>query len=128
MDMLASTLSLPSGATLPNRIAKAATSEALAHRRTGAVTQRLIDLYARWGRGGAGLLITGNVAIREDGRTEPGNVIIEDDRDREALARWAAAAQRNGAKVWMQLNHSGRQAARRITRQPVAPSVVPMHG
>src|SRR5688572_32653816 len=124
--MLASTLELPCGATLPNRVAKAATSEALADRRTGAPTSRLSNLYARWGRGGAGLLITGNVVIAREGRTEPGNVIIVDDRDREAHAHWAAAAQSNGAKVCMQINHSGRQAARRITSLPVAPSVVPM--
>jgi 2,4-dienoyl-CoA reductase-like NADH-dependent reductase (Old Yellow Enzyme family) len=126
--MLASTLELPCGASLPNRVAKAATSEALADRRTGAPTSRLSNLYARWGRGGAGLLITGNVVVAREGRTEPGNVIIVDDRDRDALAHWAAAAKSNGAKVWMQINHSGRQAARRITSQPVAPSVVPMKG
>ena len=126
--MLATSLDLPCGATLPNRIAKAATSEALAHRRTGAPTPRLSNLYGRWARGGAGLLITGNVAIDLEGRTEPGNVVIVDDRDRDELARWADAAHRGGAKIWMQINHSGRQAPRRITAQPLAPSSVPMQG
>lgn len=126
--MLATPFELPCGATLPNRIAKAATSEVLGDRRTGAPTTRLANLYARWARGGAGLLVTGNVVVDWDGRTEPGNVVIVDDRHADALTAWTDAVHREGAKIWMQINHSGRQATRRITAQPVAPSAVPMQG
>lgn len=59
---LAEKFTLPNGTVLPNRIAKAAMSEQLA-RRNGATSQKMIDLYSAWGRGGAGLLITGNVMI-----------------------------------------------------------------
>ena len=61
-NLLASPLTLPCGATLANRIAKTATSEALAteHMLPHAEHARL---YARWAAGGAGLLVTGNVMV-----------------------------------------------------------------
>jgi 2,4-dienoyl-CoA reductase-like NADH-dependent reductase (Old Yellow Enzyme family) len=124
---LSSPLTLPGGATLPNRLAKAAMSEALADR-AGGPTDGLIRLYERWGRGGAGLLITGNVIVDPDGRGEPGNVLVLDDRHRAGLTRWAEAAQAHGARLWMQLNHAGRQSPRNLTPRPVAPSAVPLRG
>lgn len=126
MTNLASPITLPSGATLPNRLAKAAMSEALADMATGAPTEELIRLYERWGRSGAGLLITGNVAVDPQGLGEPGNVVIVDDRHLAELTRWAATAQAHGARLWMQLNHAGRQSPRALSREPVAPSAVPM--
>jgi 2,4-dienoyl-CoA reductase-like NADH-dependent reductase (Old Yellow Enzyme family) len=128
-DPLASPLVLPSGVTLANRIAKTATSEALAARTTGRPDDRLVRLYERWGAGGAGLLITGNVVFDLDGRTEPGNVVLGSQRDdRAVLTRWALAAQARGARLVMQINHAGRQAPRRITRDPVGPSAVGVRG
>src|SRR5262245_25819747 len=111
---LAAPLELPCGATLKNRIAKAATSEALAHRAAGHVTDGLVRVYDRWGKGGAGLLISGNVIIDAAGRTEPGNVVLSLDGallpgGDPRLAAWARAAQAGGAQLWMQINHAGRQ-------------------
>jgi 2,4-dienoyl-CoA reductase-like NADH-dependent reductase (Old Yellow Enzyme family) len=128
MSLLASPLVLPSGVTLPNRLAKSAMSETLADLETNAPTEGLVRVYERWGRSGAGLLITGNVMIDPEGLGEPGNVLVVDDRHRAGLRRWAAAAQAHGAQLWMQLNHAGRQAPKRLTRRPVAPSEVPLHG
>ena len=68
-------LELPCGLTLPNRIMKAAMSEALAnseHSPDG----RLEQLYRTWGEGGYGLLITGNVMVDRTQLGEPGNVVI----------------------------------------------------
>lgn len=125
--MLETTLRLASGSTLANRIVKAAMSEVLSDP-TGAPTERLIRLYQRWGNSGAGLLISGHVIVDHRARAEAGNVVIEDDRDLPMLQRWAQAAQANGAQLWLQLNHAGRQSPRRISRQPVAPSAVAMQG
>lgn len=123
---LATPLALPCGATLRNRFAKSAMSEQLAER--SAPTADLVRLYERWGEGGAGLLITGNVMIDRRALGEPGNVVVDDERDLAALARWALAAQRHGAAAWMQLNHPGRQSPRHLSPEPVAPSAVPMEG
>jgi 2,4-dienoyl-CoA reductase-like NADH-dependent reductase (Old Yellow Enzyme family) len=113
---------------LPNRIAKAATSEGLADLRSGAPSDGLIRLYERWGRGGAGMLITGNVVFDWAAREAVGNVVVEDERHLPALRRWAGAAQAGDARLWMQISHAGRQAPRKVTRRSVAPSEVKLKG
>jgi 2,4-dienoyl-CoA reductase-like NADH-dependent reductase (Old Yellow Enzyme family) len=128
MSILATPLALPSGATLSNRLVKAAMSETLAEPGVHGPTDALVRLYERWGRGGAGLLITGHVIVDPTGLCEPGNVMVSDERHLPALRRWAAAAQGRGARLWMQLNHAGRQAPRGMTREPLAPSAVPLRG
>lgn len=120
-------LDLPCGAVLSNRIVKAAMSEGLASAE-GEPTERLCRLYRRFGKGGAGLLITGNAMIDRSGLGEPGNVLLGDERHLPALRSWAAAGQEDGARVWVQLNHAGRQSPRAISSTPVAPSPVPMRG
>ncbi len=94
----------------------------------GAPTDALIRLYERWGRSGAGLLITGHVIVDRDGRGEPNNVVIDGDRDLARYRAWASAGQAHGARLWMQLNHAGRQSPRRLSPTPVAPSAVAMAG
>jgi 2,4-dienoyl-CoA reductase-like NADH-dependent reductase (Old Yellow Enzyme family) len=125
---LSSPITLRSGAVLPNRIAKAAMSECLGDARTGAPTEALVRLYERWGKSGAGMLITGHVIVDPNGASEPGNVVVVDDRHLAMFERWARAAQAHGAKLWMQINHAGRQVPKRISVEPVAPSAVPMKG
>jgi 2,4-dienoyl-CoA reductase-like NADH-dependent reductase (Old Yellow Enzyme family) len=128
ISTLAKPLALPCGAVLPNRFAKSAMSENLADAWDAAPNERHVRLYARWGAGGAGLLLTGNVMIAMDGRSEFGNVVVEDERHLPLLRRWAEAAQAHGAQLWMQLNHAGRQAPRTMNRRPVAPSAIAVHG
>ena len=55
-------LQLPCGAVLANRIAKAAMTEGLSAGDNHA-NARFVELYRRWGEGGAALLITGNVLV-----------------------------------------------------------------
>ncbi|HET9622673.1 MAG TPA: NADH:flavin oxidoreductase/NADH oxidase family protein [Kofleriaceae bacterium] len=128
MSQLASPLTLPNGVTLKNRLAKSAMSEVLADPADHAPNDALVRLYERWGRSGAGLLITGHVIVDPNGLGEPGNVMITDDRHRAAFARWASAGQAHGAQLWMQINHTGRQAPKRLIKQPVAPSAVGLKG
>ncbi len=125
---LSDPLPLPCGVTLPNRIAKSAMSELLADRATGEPSDGLVRLYDRWATSGAGMLITGNVMVDGGAREAVGNVIVEDDRFLPQLSRWAETAQAGGAHLWMQISHAGRQTPKRATRQPVAPSAVPMKG
>lgn len=128
MSLLASPLTLRSSASIPNRLAKAAMSEVLGDPATGAPTDALVRVYERWGQSGAGLLITGHVIVDRAGLGEPGNVVIVDGRHLAGLRRWAEAAQAHGARLWMQLNHAGRQSPRKLSREPVAPSAVPLKG
>lgn len=116
-------VALPCGETLPNRLAKAAMSEQLGDR-ANRPTRALERLYARWGAGGCGLLLTGNVMVDRRHVGEPRNVVIEDERDLAGLRAWAAAGQRGGAKVWVQVNHPGRQAMAIAGSRPVAPSPI----
>ncbi|MBT0566350.1 NADH:flavin oxidoreductase/NADH oxidase family protein [Williamsia sp. CHRR-6] len=121
---LATPLSLPCGQVLPNRLMKSALSESLATE-ANSPDIRLERLYTRWGAGGFGLVVTGNVLIDRAHLGEPGNVVIEDDRDLDSLTRWAKTTKDGGSPIWMQINHPGRQANPYATRaQPVAPSAV----
>ncbi|MFH9825527.1 NADH:flavin oxidoreductase/NADH oxidase family protein [Streptomyces bobili] len=124
MQSLHGHLTLPNGQVLPNRIMKSALSEALADGRN-APDHRLEQLYRTWSRGGYGLIITGNVMVDRTQLGEPGNVVIEDDRDLAALTRWAATTKDAGIPTWVQLNHPGRQAnLLALGHTPVAPSPV----
>ncbi|WP_405476146.1 NADH:flavin oxidoreductase/NADH oxidase family protein [Streptomyces sp. NBC_00009] len=127
MTSLHDHLTLPNGQVLPNRIMKSALSEALADKRN-APDHRLEQLYRTWSRGGYGLIITGNVMVDRTQLGEPGNVVIEDDRDLAALTRWAAATKDAGIPTWVQLNHPGRQANMlALGHTPVAPSPIPLN-
>lgn len=120
-------LPLPCGQVLPTRIMKAAMSEALGDS-TNAPNGRLEHLYRTWSRGGYGLLVTGNVMVDRTQLGEPGNVVIEDDRDLAALTRWAKSTHDAGAPIWVQLNHPGRQSnPLALGHTPVAPSAVPLN-
>lgn len=120
-------LTLPNGQVLPNRVMKAALSEALADRRNGP-DRRLPQLYRTWSEGGYGLIITGNVMVDRTQLGEPGNVVIEDERDLEALTRWAEATKDSGIPTWVQLNHPGRQSnLLALGHTPVAPSPIPLN-
>ncbi|MFW1981853.1 NADH:flavin oxidoreductase/NADH oxidase family protein [Acinetobacter guillouiae] len=116
-------LTLACGITIPNRIAKSAMSEQLADRH-GSPTIDLQQLYAVWARGGTGLLITGNVMIDSRAFVEPRNVVLQDERFLQANKLWAQAAQANGSKIIMQINHPGRVAVLPLLKKPIAPSAV----
>ncbi|ENX42853.1 NADH:flavin oxidoreductase/NADH oxidase family protein [Acinetobacter sp. NIPH 2100] len=116
-------LSLACGTSIPNRIAKSAMSEQLADRH-GSPTTDIQQLYAAWARGGTGLLITGNVMIDHRAFVEPRNVVLEDEQFLQAHKLWAQAAQANGSKIIMQINHPGRVAVLPLLKKPIAPSAV----
>jgi 2,4-dienoyl-CoA reductase-like NADH-dependent reductase (Old Yellow Enzyme family) len=120
---LFSPLALRSGGTLRNRIAKAAMEENMAGS-AQLPDERLISLYGRWGEGGAGLLITGNVMVHAEALTGPGGVVLEEGAPLEPFARWAQAGKSGGAKIWMQISHPGRQVQARMPGVVWAPSAI----
>jgi len=123
---LQSRLKLPCGATLKNRIAKAAMTEGLADA-YGVPTKALENLYGLWSDGGAGTLLTGNIIIDRDHLERPGNVIIHGEPNAKlavALKSWAKTATRNGNALWAQLSHGGRQVMKIVNPNPKAASPV----
>ncbi len=125
---LATPLTLPCGATIPNRLAKAAMTEGLADAE-GRPTEDLERLYDLWSQGGAGMLLSGNIQIDRDHLERPGNVVIDAEPDADmktALARWAEAATVNGNHFWAQVSHAGRQTQANVNPHPKAPSAVPL--
>lgn len=119
-------LTLPCGVTLPNRLVKSAMTEGLADPLNRA-TDKHATLYRRWGKGGAGVLITGNVQVDHNYLERAGNIVIEGPQSPEQLAAlraMASAAAENGAHIWMQISHAGRQSPASVTKEPVAPSSV----
>lgn len=124
--MIEAPLTLPCGQVLPNRLAKAAMTEGLADPR-GRPSAELERLYAIWGKGGCGTLLSGNVHIDADHLERPGNVILDNSPDGamiDALRRWTAAAKGSGAQFWAQISHAGRQTMKPVNPQPKAPSAV----
>ncbi|MFF4229679.1 NADH:flavin oxidoreductase/NADH oxidase family protein [Streptomyces sp. NPDC001820] len=129
-EPLSAPLTLRSGITLANRLAKAATSEHLADRR-GAPTNQLVTAYRALAQSGAGLLISGNVMVDGTSLEAPRNVVIEDDSHNEELRRWAASTDGTEAKLILQLSHPGRQTMRGNVlpgrrQDVVGPSPVPL--
>ncbi|MFH8698830.1 NADH:flavin oxidoreductase/NADH oxidase family protein [Streptomyces chartreusis] len=108
LSELFSPLHLRSGQILGNRIVKAAMEGGMAG--AGQVPdERLRVLYRRWGAGGSGLLITGNVMVHAQALTVPGGLVLDDAVPLEPYAAWAEAGKAGGAAMWMQINHPGRQ-------------------
>src|ERR1700704_5020199 len=116
-------LDLPCGATLSNRLAKAAMSEGLADSGNHS-TPRLEMLYRRWAGSGAGLLFSGNIQVDRWHLERPNNVVIDDDSGRAQLASLAEAGTSQGAHFWAQLSHTGRQVSSYINPAPLSCSDV----
>ncbi|MFW5989200.1 MAG: NADH:flavin oxidoreductase/NADH oxidase family protein [Desulfosudaceae bacterium] len=125
-DRIQQSFSLPAGQVIKNRLMKSAMSEALGTT-DNHLTEGLITLYERWAGGGAGLLVSGNVMVDRKALGEPNNVVIEDEQDRDLLSAWARAGTRNDTRLWIQLNHPGKQVPKGLNAEAVAPSAIPFH-
>jgi len=124
--MLAFTpLTLPNGAVIPNRFAKAAMEENMGDQ-DHAPSAALIRLYRTWAEGEVGLMITGNVMIDRHAMTGPGGVVLESGEFADRFKAWSAAARSKGGHVWMQINHPGRQMPAALQQDTIAPSEVAM--
>lgn len=117
-------LRLPNGSELRNRLAKSAMSETLGTY-DNRPTPKLVTLYRRWAASGIGLIITGNIMVDRRALGEPGNVAIEDDTDLPLLQQWTRAATDQGAAIWAQLNHPGKQSPKGLNTENIAPSAIP---
>lgn len=112
----------------PNRILKSAMSEVLAVQGEHLPTEAHNRVYARWAKGGTGIIVTGNVMIDRAALGEPGNVVLEDDTHLGLFQAWAQSVHEADpqARLWMQINHPGKQSPKFLTPEPVAPSAIPL--
>lgn len=116
-------LLLPNGSELPNRIAKAAMEENMAA--SGHLPgEALLRLYRHWADSGCGMLLTGNVMVDSRAMTGPGGVALEANTPLEPFRQWAQAGKQAGAKMWMQINHPGRQVYAAMGGKALSPSDV----
>lgn len=124
--MLFQPFTFPNGITAKNRFFKSAMEEQLAQ--DSQPTPHLVQLYRTWAMGGAGVLVTGNVMVAENGKGSIDDVVLRDERSMAALQNWAQAGKQNGALIIMQINHAGKQSPKAVNREPLAPSAVPLVG
>jgi 2,4-dienoyl-CoA reductase-like NADH-dependent reductase (Old Yellow Enzyme family) len=125
---IASPLDLPCGASVKNRLCKAAMTEGLADASNRA-TGRHVTLYRRWADGGAGLLLTGNVQVDRRYLERAGNIVIDGSQEPAQLATLEALAEAGtagGTHLWMQISHAGRQTPKLVASEPVGPSDIPL--
>eukprot|EP01083_Nonionella_stella_P130726 396829_1 len=120
---LSSPFVLPCGVQLDNRIIKAPMTEQLSDANNDP-SDELIALYERWGKGGASVLVTGNIQVDRRFMEGPYNVAIDGQTSRARLREWAERAQKGGARLFAQISHAGRQCPRRVSSCPVAPSPI----
>ncbi|KAI0420134.1 NADH oxidase [Xylaria grammica] len=133
---LAEPITFPfSGRTASNRFLKAATSERLASfdeanlEARGIPSPELTTFYARFGRGGWGQILTGNIQISYTDLEAPGNAIIPPGSEFsgprfEAFAAIAAAGKSHGSLIVGQVSHPGRQAPAAVQPHPISASAV----
>ena len=124
--VLRSSLDLPCGAVLKNRLAKSAMSDSLGNG-GGDPTGAQVRLYERWAEGGTAVSIIGEVQGDPRFPEKPGNLVFGDSSDRHALRSLVTRAMIEGAHLWPQLGHAGALSHQPIS-QPKGPSAIDMPG
>ena len=118
--VLRSSLELPCGVILKNRLAKSAMSDSLANGE-GDPTTVQIRLYERWAEGGTALSIIGEVQGDPRFPEKPGNLVLGSNTNQQALQSLARRAVIEDAHLWPQLGHAGALSHLPIS-QPKGPS------
>ncbi|RCN47440.1 oxidoreductase, FAD/FMN-binding protein [Ancylostoma caninum] len=117
-----------------NRFLKASMTEKLSTwdsedlSRRGIPTQDLINVYDKWGHGGFGMILTGNVMVDPRNLESAGNPIICKENDsvelRKAFSKLANVSKYDGALVLAQISHAGRQTPLAVNAHPYSSSDV----
>lgn len=124
--ILQSSLELPCGAVLKNRIAKSAMSDSLGDG-TGHPTAEQNRLYQRWAEGGVAVSIIGEVQGSAGYAEKPGNLVLNESSDLDRFRELAKQGGENGTMLWLQLGHAG-ALAYAPTSNPKGPSTLDLPG
>ncbi|KAI1758449.1 NADH:flavin oxidoreductase/NADH oxidase [Xylaria castorea] len=128
-----------SGKTAPNRLMKGAMTERTSSwdpkdiQKRGVPSQDLVNMYQRWGEGGLGLILTGNVLLHYDHLEAPGNAIIPkgapfSGERFERFSDLGKQAKAHGSLIVAQLSHPGRQVPDAVQPHPISASDVQLEG
>lgn len=123
MNPINQPFTLPCGEVLKNRMAKAALTERLADP-SHLPNELHLKLYETWAKGGAGMLLSGNIMIDERYMESSGNISAHHLSPEEPFKKWTKTVTDYGNHFWAQLNHPGRQATIFSTLKPVSASDV----
>jgi 2,4-dienoyl-CoA reductase-like NADH-dependent reductase (Old Yellow Enzyme family) len=123
-----------SGRDAPSRFMKGAMTERLSSwdqrdiSKRGIPSKGLIKVYEEWGKGGYGIILSGNTMINPIDLEAPGNPIISKDLDTPeraaAFEEMAKVSKAHGSLYITQLSHGGRQVANIVNKHPVSASDV----
>ncbi len=125
-DILFSTLHLPCGTILKNRIAKSAMSDSLGDG-TGHPTSEQNRLYQRWAQGGLAISIIGEVQPSPNYAEKPGNLVLNAQSKLAGFRKLAEQGGENGTQLWVQLGNAG-ALAYLPTSAPKGPSALDLPG
>lgn len=128
-----------SGKTAPNRFMKAAMTERISSwdpknfEARGIPSKNLINVYKRWGEGGMGVVLSGNLMVEYDHLEAAGNPIIPRDSQFqgerfEAFKEMAELGKKHGSLMVGQVSHPGRQVQDVIQPNPISASDIQLEG
>ena len=126
IHLLRSSLELPCGAILRNRLAKSPMSDSLANGE-GDSTESQARLYERWADGGIALSFIGEVQGDPRFPEKPGNLVLAEHTNIETIRSLVSRSVVDGAHLWPQLGHAGALAHLPIS-QPKGPSALDIEG
>ena len=119
-------LVLPCGAVFRNRLAKSSMSDSLADGE-GNPTEAQIRLYERWTLGGVAVSFVGEVQGDPRFPEKPGNLVLGEHSNQDALRRLSQRSLIQGAHLWAQIGHAGALSHPPIS-QPKGPSPLDVPG
>ncbi|RYP74896.1 hypothetical protein DL769_003917 [Monosporascus sp. CRB-8-3] len=95
----------------------------------GIPSEKLVKLYGRWGEGGWGMILTGNIMIHPEHLEASGNMIIPPNAGYDGhrfggFSAIATAAKRHGSLIIAQVSHPGRQTPESVQPCPISASAV----
>lgn len=112
------------GMEIRNRIVRSATND-YAGNEDGTVSAFQMDIYKQLAKNEVGLIITGHVCVSPDGRNDPRQNGMYDDKFVEGQRQLVEMVHQYGAKIIQQLNHSGAKCPPAVIGgTPSAPSAV----
>jgi 2,4-dienoyl-CoA reductase-like NADH-dependent reductase (Old Yellow Enzyme family)/thioredoxin reductase len=92
----------------------------------GKVNDRHIAYYVKRVQGGVGYVTFEHTGILKEGKASPGMALIDGDDKIPLFKKLVDAIHQKGGKIFIQINHAGRQTSASITGAPiVAPSAIP---